>query len=234
VLRARDRNRPHAAFAVVFERYDDAPTLDVDHASDHPPAVSTAPYRTAALPAASPARLVLSATDDHPTTGWFPHVLMRVVVGFVAAVDLATLEPSLAILAAVAGLAWAVGAWRGRRALHAIFTVCDRSITIERHNEKTWRIALDELDDVRLETAAAVLTPALESDEHGVRGTTTGDGDDSHLELVSGGQVLTLTTARMRPAIASERLHDLRRFLRAHGWTPRDERPRLATAPARS
>jgi C-terminal processing protease CtpA/Prc len=124
---------------------------------------------------------VLPIVDDHTLTGWFSRFWMRSVAGIGAAVVADTQARGLAVVVAIAGFAWATAAWLDRGASRATLTVRDRVITIDRHGQKTLRIALDDLDDVRLEARDEVVGLALQRDAHGVHGTTTGVREDSHL-----------------------------------------------------
>jgi hypothetical protein len=133
---------------------------------------------------------------------------------------------SLALVAAV--IVWDV--FRVRRERAGIRLALDGTDLVI--GAEARRIAMAKLVNVRLDTRAVSSTGTMVRADGIIGPGPALTVDESRIELlVTGAEPLRLTDAYFSQADSLEWLGRIRRFLRAHGWVPEDER--ASTAPPR-
>ncbi|HHH11509.1 MAG TPA: hypothetical protein ENK23_05480 [Sorangium sp.] len=127
----------------------------------------------------------------------------------------------------------AAGWWQWRRTRrqrpHMTFTIQNgRLLVVDRHEHVVFECALEELDDVMLDTKT--IQRVKEDMSSGIPMTqfvssSVGPSiDTSRIELVSDKKVVRLTEHYTSNIDATEWFSKIRRFLRRHGWIPLLER----------
>jgi hypothetical protein len=154
-------------------------------------------------------------------------VIVMPVAGILAAFHWGA---SLALVALV--IAWDV--FRVRRERAGIRLALDGTDLVVGAGAEPRRVPMATLVNVRLDTRVVSSTGAMVRAD-GILGPGPSlSVDESRIELVvTGGEPMRLTDAYFSQSDSLEWLGRIRRFLRAHGWVPEDERHADADVPDR-
>ncbi len=131
------------------------------------------------------------------------------------------------VVVGVGGFAWAIARAR-KKPMHAgqVLEVRDEAVDVRVRNVSVARIALAKLDDVRLDTKKLVRGAGVgAASDLEFHGKSRVEASLARIVLVDDGERETpLGEEWLAHVDAIEWLGKIRKFLRAHGWVPADER----------
>lgn len=194
-----------------------------------------APYRAAAPPepvAQPPRELTFRSSDLESHRGASRKLFTTMLAAAVPAIALSAIELPAAAMTTML-VAFAVGLWRWRTSadvLGIVLRVGEGELTVERQRgrERLLAVPLKSLDDVLLDTKSIQkLRRNTAPSSFGIGTSMDGAIDVSRVVLVpkEPDDLVPLTESHIAHTDAVELAGRVRRFLRANGWVPSDERP---------
>ncbi len=226
-----DRMAQHSARrSGSVESRDETRTICCKHCDSR---TMTTPYRK---PQPPPRDVVADRLEcwlrDGDRNRWVRAVYVKAWITVVVCGFLLSSGARLAAVPVVAiGALWALRDVQQRKGARVVFTVRTGRVRIDRA-AGALDLALDELADVRLDTKSTSknLTVARADGVNTIFGSSSNhniDIDVSRVELHIDGEdePVLLDREFISGSLCAEELRAIRLFLRAHGWTPADERP---------
>lgn len=188
-------------------------------------------YRAAAtVDTAEPAATLTSQLLDGDSNRWMRVIYIKVLatMGACAAVSIGG-SFWWTLLVAALGFAWMRGDIQNRQGPKLLFRVQNGRLTVHRDGAPDIEVGLQYLHNVRLDTKASSrdMTISRSDGVNSAFGMSSGHSiefDVSRIELVTSTGTKLLSPAYLSNSRCTDELGKIRRFLRAQGWTPLDER----------